>query len=74
MKNRKYKKVTAHTLEHILLWGDHMCKSESWTKSDTNTYCLLKQEIKRLRNEEYLRRKAIEANPYIDPTNPINTT
>lgn len=74
MTNKKYNKVTARTLEHALLWGDHMCKLQSWTKSDVNTYQLIKREVKRLRHEDYLKRKAIEMNPYIDPDNPIQTT
>lgn len=74
MTNKKYQKLTSSTLQHALLWGDHMCKKESWTKSDANVYGLIKQEIKKLRHERYLKKKAVEMNPYIDPSNPMHTT
>lgn len=70
MKKNKYQKITARALEHALTWGDHMCKLQSWTKSDTNTYASIREEVKRLRHKEYLRNKAIKMNPYIDPSNP----
>ena len=74
MTIKRYNKISARTLEHVLLWGNHMCKLDSWTKSDTNTYALIKDEVKRLRNKEYLKNKAIKMNPYIDPNNPMHTT
>jgi len=74
MTKKKYQKITARTLEHALTWGNHMSKLQSWTKSDTLTYALIKEEIKRLRHEEYLRKKAVEANPYLDSDQPYHTT
>ena len=74
MTKKKYQKITSRTLEHALLWGNHMSKLQSWTKSDALTYALIQEEIKRLRNKEYLRKKAVEMNPYIDPDNPMHTT
>lgn len=74
MTKKKYQKITARTLEHALLWGDHMCKLDSWNKTDANVYTLIKDEVKRIRNERYLKRRAVEANPYIDSSNPYHTT
>jgi len=74
MATKKYQKITARTLEHVLAWGDHMSKLQSWNKSDTLTYLLIKQEVKRLRQEEYLRRQAIEQTPYLDPDVPYHMT
>lgn len=71
---KKYQKITARTLEHALAWGNHMSKLQSWTKSDTNTYYLIKQEVKRLRQQEYLRQQAIEQTPYLDPEVPYDMT
>jgi len=74
MNKKKYKKVTVRTLAHALTWGDYMCKLPSWTKSDANTYNLMKRELKRLRHEEYLRYKSIEKKPYLDSNQPYHTT
>lgn len=74
MPEKKYRKITQRTLEHALTWGDHVSKLQSWTKSDANTYASIKREVKRLRHEDYLRKKAVESNPYLDPDQPYHTT
>jgi hypothetical protein len=74
MVKNKYEKLTSRTLEHILGWGDILCHQPAWTKWDANTYHLIKQEVKRLKQEEYQRNKTLAACPYADPNVPYHLT
>ena len=52
----------------------HRDKNYTWTKHDANALLLLEREIKDRQHQEYLRQKAVEANPYLDPDQPYHTT
>ena len=72
--NKNYQKLTPRILEHILVWGNTLCRQDGWTKSDTNIYAVVEAEAKRLRHKHYEKRKAIKVNPYIDSKQPYPTT
>jgi hypothetical protein len=74
MIKKMYEKITSRTLEHTLSWGDQLCKLPSWTKTDANTYHLIKREIKQIKHEEYERQKMLAACPYADPKVPYHMT
>ncbi len=56
-KSLKYKRFSRSTLRHALMWGDYTRQNGGWNKSDTHTYFLIKEEIKRLGHQYYLEQK-----------------
>lgn len=73
----KAKGLSANILNNTIKnWAMHCSKDPNynWTKHDANALFLLEEEVRLRRHEVYLRRKAIEMNPYLDPDQPYHTT
>ena len=53
------KKISEHTLNHTLMWADFCSKNENykWTKSDALLVLLIKEEIKKIGHDRYIKRR-----------------